>query len=92
MLDVILRQPLFRMVDDIVNTTEMVHRLHNIIHIDRIVSNANGVSLKDIACLVVGQTATLDMVGVIGQVDLRSMIDAAFQSGCFLFPKCLQQR
>ena len=58
----------------------MVDRLNNVIHIDRRIGEANGVCLKDKACLVMCQTTPFDMVGVIGQVDLRTMIYTALQS------------
>jgi len=45
---------LLRMVNDIVNAAEMVDRLYNIIHVDGIVRNADGVCFKDIARLLVG--------------------------------------
>lgn len=68
------------MVDDIVKASEMIHRLNDIIHINNPVANANGVRFKDKARLVVCQSATFDMIGVIGQVNLRTMIDASFQT------------
>ena len=67
------------MVDDIVKASEVIHRLNDIIHINNPVANADGVRLKDIARLVMSQTAAFDMIGVIGQVNLRTMIDASFQ-------------
>ena len=79
------------MVDDVVDAAEVVHRLNNIIHIHRLVSNADSVRLEDIACLVVCQTAAFDVIGVIGQVNLRAMIDATLQSRVFLLSQSSQQ-
>ena len=67
------------MVDDIVKASEVIHRLNDIIHINNPVANADGVRLKDKARLVMSQAAAFDMIGVIGQVNLRTMIDASFQ-------------
>lgn len=67
------------MVDDIVKASEMIHRLNDIIHINNPVANADSVRLKDMARLVMSQAAPFDMIGVIGQVNLRTMIDASFQ-------------
>ena len=61
------------MVDDIVKASEVIHRLNDIIHINNPVANADGVRLKDMARLVMSQAAAFDMIGVIGQVNLRTM-------------------
>ena len=80
-------------VDNDVYTTEVVHCLYDIVHIDTIVSShTNGVSLKDVASLIVSQTATLYMVGVVGQVYLGFMIDTALHPHLFLLAKCCKQR
>jgi hypothetical protein len=63
----------------------MIDSLYDVIHVDGTVRDADGVGLKDVARLVVRQSAALDVVRVIGQVYLRPMIDAAFQPRCFLF-------
>ncbi len=67
------------MVDDIVEASEVIHRFNDIVHINNPVANADGVRLKDKARLVMSQAAAFDMIGVIGQVNLRTMIDASFQ-------------
>ncbi len=53
------RQRFLSMVDDVVDAAEVVHRLNNIIHVDRLVSNADGVCLEDTACLIMCQTLFL---------------------------------
>ena len=65
------------MVDDIINATEVVDGLHNIVDARIFRGDAQGVGLENVACLVMGQSATLDVIGVIGQIDLGTMVDAA---------------
>ena len=91
LLNHILSKPLLCVVDDEVDTTEMVHRFKDVIHVDGIGGDANGVGFIDIACLVVGQLATLDVVGVIGQINLNAMVDAALQFGGLLLSQYLKQ-
>ena len=68
------------MVDDEVDTAEMVDGLYDVIHVDSIISDADGVGLEDVTSLVVGQSTTLHVVRIVGQVYLGTMIDAALQS------------
>ena len=57
---------IFCVVDDVVYTTEMVHSLHDIIYVDSLICNPNGIRLKDIPRLIVSQFAAFDMIGIIG--------------------------
>ena len=50
------------MSNDEVNAPEVIDRLYDIIHMDSLIGDANGVCLEDISCLVTGQSAALDMV------------------------------
>ena len=86
------------MVDDVVDAAEVVGGLHDIVHVDGLafalalaVGEANRVGLEDIACLVVGQFAALDVVGVVRQINLCAVIDAAAHITLFLFAKSLQK-
>ena len=83
MLDPLLAQPQLRAVDDLVNTAEMIGRFDDIVHADALVGDADGVGFKDIAGLVVGETAALDMVGIVGQFDLDFMINPAADLSAF---------
>ena len=53
LLDEAFRQLIFSMVDDIIDTTEVVHCFYDIIHVDSLISDSNGVCLKDVSRLVV---------------------------------------
>ena len=72
------------MVNDIIHAAEMVHRLQNIINARVFSSNAQCVGLKDITRLFFCQAASFNMVGVVGKVNLRTMIDTALLSGFLL--------
>ena len=76
LLDKDFSHRLLSMVDDVVDAAEVVHCLNNIIYIHRLIRNTDGVCLEDIACLTMCQPATLNVVGVVGQVNLCAMIDA----------------
>ena len=65
LLDQRLGQFVAGTVDDEVDAAEMVCRLDNVIDVDALAGNADGVRLKCEAGLFVGQTAALDVVGVI---------------------------
>ena len=92
-LNQLFRERLLSFVDNQVYATEMVHRFNDVVHVHRLVgSHSNSIRLEDIACLFVGQTATLDMVRVVGQVYLRFMIDAALHLHRFLLTEYIKQR
>ena len=59
---------------------------------DGVVGYADGVGLEDIPRLFVAQSATLDVIGVVGEVDLRSVVDAAFQLHRFLLAERGEKR
>lgn len=66
-------------INYIVDGAEMIGGLDNVVYVDGLGSYPDGIGLKYIACLVVGQTATLYMIGVVGEVDLDTVIDATFE-------------
>ena len=75
MFDEALCQRLLCVVDDIVDTAKVIDRLYDIVDIDCCIGIAIGVRLKDIACLIMCQAAAFYVIGVIGQVNLCSVID-----------------
>ena len=50
------------MVDDIVDATEMINSLHDVIHGGVLCGNAESIGIEDKSCLLFCQTATLYMV------------------------------
>lgn len=82
----------FGPVDDCVDAAEVVRCFEDIVHPQRLALDAHRVGLEDVAGLVVGQPAALDVVRVVGEVDLRAVIDAAFETHRFLLTQYLQQR
>lgn len=67
----------FGTIDDHVDAAEVIGRLYYVVHIHCRVSDADGIGFKNIAGLVVGQTAAFDVVGIIGQVNLHLVVDSA---------------
>ena len=87
LFDETLRKRLFCVVDNEVDAMEMVDSFHDVIHVHYCVSDADSVRFEDIACLVVRQTATFDVIGVVGQVNLCSVVNASSELGGFLLPQ-----
>ena len=50
------------MVNDNINTAEMICRFNYVIHIEYLIFHANGVGFKNVSGLIVGQTAAFYMV------------------------------
>lgn len=80
MLDKRFREFSFCIVDDVVNCTEVICSFYDVINVNCIVSNSNSVGVEYIACLVVCQSAPFDVVGVVCEINLYTVIDATF---CF---------
>ena len=64
------------MVNDVVYAAEVIDSLHDIINLHGFVRDADGVCLKDVSGLVMGQTAAFDMVRIISKVDLSPVVYA----------------
>ena len=64
MLYQIFCQFILCMIDDIIDTTEVINCLYNVIHIYSAVSNTNRISFKNISSLIVGKLATFYMIRV----------------------------
>ena len=75
--DMCLGNFIHRVINDIVDTTEVVHRFHDIIDGRVFGRNTKCVGLEDIASLLFGKFAAFDMVGAVGQIYLRTMVDTA---------------
>ena len=73
------------MINDIVDAAKVIDCLYYIIHVNCFVSNTNGVRFENITRLVVGQPAPLNMIRVIGQINLSAVIDAPLKLAGLLF-------
>ena len=79
-----LGEPLLGMVYDEVDTAKVIAGLDDVVHIDALIGNTYRIGLEDIACLVVSQATALDMVRVVCEVYLRTMIYASCEAHLFL--------
>ena len=69
-------------LDDEVNTAEVVGRFDDVVHIDGFVfQHADHVGFEDVSGLVGGQAAALHVVGIVGQLHLYLVVDTAFAAG-----------
>ena len=84
MFDKTFAQLRLRVFDNFIDTAEVVRRLDNIVNINALVGDADSVGFEDISRLIVGETTSFDMVGVVGQLNLYFMIDPAVAMA-FLF-------
>ena len=91
-LDQPFRKLILRMLYYIINTTEMIHRLHDVINIDRFIGNADGVRLIDVSGLLMRQEAPLYMIGIICKINLRTMVNTTFQTARLFLPESRQKR
>ena len=91
MFDKRFRQFFHCIVNYVVEAAEVVDGLNHIIYVDRPISNTDSVGLEYIARLIVRQSASFDMIGVVGQVDLRAVVYTGFHSAGFLYAKSVQQ-
>ena len=65
------------MVDDHIDTAKMVSCFNNVIHADSLIGDTNGIRFKDIARLIVCQAAAFDVIGIVRQIYLNFLLDAA---------------
>ena len=73
------------MVNDVVYTAEVVGGLNNVVHVNGFICNSYSIGFKDESCLLVGEFAAFNVVGVVCEVYLGAVIDAAVQFCFFLF-------
>ena len=73
------------MVDNIVDATEMIDRLHNIVDASVFGGDAESIGFEDITGLLFCQTASFDMVRVVGKINLCPMIDTTFKPDLLFF-------
>ena len=58
------------MINNHINTTKMIYCFYYIIYIKDFITHSNCISLKNISCLVMRQAASLNVIGIIGQLNL----------------------
>ena len=90
-LDKNFAQCVICLLDDKVDTAEVVCRFHDVVDIDRSGFCGNRVRFVNITRLVVCQAASLHMIGIIGKFDLYLVIDAALDAVFFFCAQYLRQ-
>ena len=74
-LDVALRQCRASRLDDDIQTAEMIRRLHHVVHRRILAERPDCLGLEYPPRLLMRESATLHMVGIVGEVDLQPMVD-----------------
>ena len=92
LLDISFGEFAVSLFDNVIYGTKMISGFDNIIHINRFVSHPDRICFKNISCLIVCQTTSFDVVGVIGKVDLHAMVYAPFYLTIFLLAQHFKQR
>lgn len=64
LLDKPLTERAIRLIDDHVDAAEVVRGFNDIIYIDSLIGDADGIGFKNEAHLIVGQKAPLDVIGL----------------------------
>ena len=85
LLDMSLCYLLCGMVDNIVDTTEMIDSLQNIVDASVFGGDAESIGFEDITGLLFCQTAPFDVVRVVGEINLSPMIDTSFEPDILFF-------
>ena len=65
------------MVNHVIDSTKVILSLYNVININRISINADSCRFKNHACLIEGELASLNVIRVVGKLDLELMVNAA---------------
>ena len=79
------------MINDVVNAAKVVGGFYDVVHVDAVFRNANRVRLEDVSGLLVCEPATLNVVGVIGQVNLSTVVNAAADFTLFFFSESFEK-
>ena len=77
--------------EDQIDALEMIGGFHHIIDVDDTMFHADGIGFVDIPRLVVGQTASLNVVGIVGEIDLNFVVDPAFHVSGHLVLQNIEQ-
>ena len=63
------------MVNHVIDSTKVILSLYNVININRISINADSCRFKNHACLIKGEFASLNMIRVVGKLNLELMVN-----------------
>ena len=66
------------MINHVIDSAEVVLSFNNVINVNRIFFNADSRCFKNHACLIEGELASLNMIRVVGKLNLNLMVNAAF--------------
>ena len=91
-LEHLLAKRLCRIVDNVVDRPEVVLRLDKVVNAQHLPLEADGRGLEDEAYLVVREAAALDVVGVVGEVNLDLVVDTALEPRFALLLEAGKQR
>ena len=69
----------------------MVGGFYNVINIHHTIFHSNCIRLKNIAGLFMRQATSLDMIGIVRQIDLNFVVDSALPLLPFFLPQNRQQ-
>ena len=64
------------MVNHVIDSAEVVQSFYDVINVNRISFNADSRRFKNHARLIEGELASLNMIRVIGKLDLELMVNA----------------
>ena len=83
-------QRFFCVVDHIVNVTEVVDCLDDVVNRNSL-ADIDCVCFKDQSGLILAELAALDVVGIVCHADLKLMVQAAGHTDAFFITQHLQQ-
>ena len=89
--DELLGQRRLRTLDNHINAAKMVGSFNDIVYIENLIFNADGIGFKNISRLIVGQTAPFHVVGVVSQIDLCLVINTTRRFTVLLILQNFQQ-
>ena len=79
------------MVNDVIYAAEVVGSFNDIVHVHRFICDADCVGFKDVSGLLVCEFAAFDVVGVVCEVNLCTVVDASAELRFFFFSKAAQK-
>ena len=92
LFDVRLGHLVCGVINDIVNAAKMIDRLQNVVDARVLGCRPQRIRLENEPRLFLGQPAPFDMVRIVGQVNLRAMINAPLEAPLLFLTQTLQQR